>query len=177
MGVSLVRFKLREGSSLSMGNYIHEWACHESDFHKVTQYGSKMCHATVTGVTGCNLRWGQDPGCTYKDKVVVVSVPHDGGWEDWWRGGMVGYTPGGTAPPLRPSPHRPPGVVHMRWKPRRKNLAVHRPWNSKCVCLLQGLPWRQNEKDLRRSGCHPIGNIDGFIMAPQPWMNCFANSD
>src|SRR5258706_9393477 len=50
-GVSLVRFKLREGSSLSMGNYIHEWGCHESDFHKVTQYGSKMCHATVTGVT------------------------------------------------------------------------------------------------------------------------------
>src|SRR5258707_14407278 len=50
-GVSLVRFKLREGSSLSVGNYIHEWGCHESDFHKVTQYGSKMCHATVTGVT------------------------------------------------------------------------------------------------------------------------------
>src|SRR5258707_1166364 len=23
-----------------------------------------------------------------KDEVVVVSVPHDGGWEDWWRGGM-----------------------------------------------------------------------------------------
>src|SRR5258708_37488746 len=61
--------------------------------------GSRWC--------GCNLRWGQDPGCTYKDKVVVVSVPHDGGWEDWWRGGMVGYTPGGTAPPLRLSPHRP----------------------------------------------------------------------
>src|SRR5258707_11386057 len=50
-------------------------------------------------------------------EVVVVSVPHDGGWEDWWRGGMVRYTPGGTAPPLRPSPRRPPGVVHMRWKP------------------------------------------------------------
>src|SRR5258708_6433586 len=40
-----------KGSSLSVGNYIHEWGCHESDFHKVTQYGSKMCHATVTGVT------------------------------------------------------------------------------------------------------------------------------
>src|SRR5258707_15797126 len=50
-GESLVRFKLREGSSLSMGNYIHECGCHKSDFHKVTQYGSKMCHATVTGVT------------------------------------------------------------------------------------------------------------------------------
>src|SRR5258708_18101037 len=50
-GVSLVRFKLREGSSLSVGNYIHEWGGHKSDFHKVTQYGAKMCHATVTGVT------------------------------------------------------------------------------------------------------------------------------
>src|SRR5260221_7803984 len=66
-------------------------------------------------MTGHDLRWGQDPGCTYKDKVVVVSVPHDGGWEDWWRGGMVGYTPGGTAPPLRLSPHRPPGVIHMNF--------------------------------------------------------------
>src|SRR5258707_1378021 len=28
-GVSLVRFKLREGSSLSVGNYIHEWGCHK----------------------------------------------------------------------------------------------------------------------------------------------------
>src|SRR5258708_4573446 len=24
---------------------------HESDFHNVTQYGSKMCHRSVTGVT------------------------------------------------------------------------------------------------------------------------------
>src|SRR5258708_40032863 len=84
--------------------------------------GSRWC--------GRNLRWGRDPGCTYKDKVVVVSVPHDGGWEDWWRGGMVGYTPGGTAPPLRLSPCRPPGVVHMII-PRRKNLTIHGPWNGK----------------------------------------------
>src|SRR5258708_26625899 len=50
-GVSLVRFKLREGSSLSMGNYIHEWGCHKSDFHKVTQYGSKMCHTSIDHTT------------------------------------------------------------------------------------------------------------------------------
>ena len=25
---------------------------HKSDFHNVTQYGSKMCHRSVTGVTG-----------------------------------------------------------------------------------------------------------------------------
>src|SRR5260221_7395610 len=56
-----------------------------------------------------NVECDRDPSCTYKDKVVVVSVPHDGGWEDWWRGGMVGYTPGGTAPPLRLSPCRPQG--------------------------------------------------------------------
>ena len=30
-----------------MGNYIQDWEGHESDFHNVTQYGSKMCHATV----------------------------------------------------------------------------------------------------------------------------------
>src|SRR5258708_16757796 len=68
---------------------------------------------------GHNLRWGQDPSCTYKDKVVVVSVPHDGGWEDWWRGGMVGYTPGGTAPPLRPSPHRPQGLYTLYTQKRK----------------------------------------------------------
>src|SRR5258708_22926833 len=51
MGVLMMRFKLREGSSLSVGNYIQDWGGHESDFHNVTQYGSKMCHATVTGVT------------------------------------------------------------------------------------------------------------------------------
>ena len=34
-----------------MGNYIQDWEGHKSDFHNVTQYGSKMCHATVTGVT------------------------------------------------------------------------------------------------------------------------------
>ena len=35
-----------------MGNYIQDWEGHKSDFHNVTQYGCKMCHATVTGVTG-----------------------------------------------------------------------------------------------------------------------------
>src|SRR6266446_2066033 len=43
---------LAKGSPLSMGNYIQDWEGHKSDFHNVTQYGSKMCHATVTGVTG-----------------------------------------------------------------------------------------------------------------------------
>src|SRR5258707_15017014 len=28
------------------------WGSHMSNFHGVTQYGSKICHATVTGVTG-----------------------------------------------------------------------------------------------------------------------------
>src|SRR5258708_4651338 len=39
-----------------MGNYIHDWGGHKSDFHNVTQYGSKMCHATVTGVT-CSISY------------------------------------------------------------------------------------------------------------------------
>src|SRR5260370_42308586 len=29
---------------------------HESDFHNVTRYGSKMCHRSVTGVTGDTTR-------------------------------------------------------------------------------------------------------------------------
>src|SRR5258708_38421293 len=64
----------------------------------------------------------------------MVSVPHDGGWEDWWRGGMVRYTPGGTAPPLRLSPRRPPGVIHMII-PRRENLTIHGPWMVKFSLL------------------------------------------
>ena len=43
--------EILEEVPLAWENYIHEWGCHESDFHKVTQYGSKMCHATVTVVT------------------------------------------------------------------------------------------------------------------------------
>src|SRR5258705_384715 len=31
-----------------MGIYIHDWGSHESDFHNVTQYGSKMCHRNNT---------------------------------------------------------------------------------------------------------------------------------
>jgi len=52
MGVLMMRFKLREGSSLSVGNYIQDWGGHKSDFHNVTQYGSKICHIAMTGVTG-----------------------------------------------------------------------------------------------------------------------------
>src|SRR5258708_35094250 len=112
-----------------------------------------MCHATVTGVTGCNLRWGQDPGCTYKDKVVVVSVPHDGGWEDWWRGGMVRYTPGGTAPPLRLSPRRPPGVAQIIYPEEKNYPSMGRGMVIKRACYraYRGV-W---EKGLKRPGCHP----------------------
>src|SRR5260221_2226627 len=127
-------------------------------------------------MTGHDLRWGRDPGCTYKDKVVVVSVPHDGGWEDWWRGGMVGYTPGGTAPPLRLSPCRPPGVIHMNL-PKKEELATHGPWVGNQACLLEDLLWRQR-KDLKRSWVSPNRQQrKGFLPALQPWMNCFANSD
>src|SRR5258707_1590737 len=31
-------------------------------------------------------------------------------------GGIARCTPGGTAPPLRPSPHRPPGVTQKKGK-------------------------------------------------------------
>src|SRR5258707_2629423 len=47
--------RLREVSSLSMGNYIQFGRSHESDFHGITQFGSKICHRSVTCVT-CDTR-------------------------------------------------------------------------------------------------------------------------
>src|SRR6266481_3743775 len=49
--VSLLILRLREVSSLSMGNYIQFGRSHESDFHGITRFGSKICHRSVTGVT------------------------------------------------------------------------------------------------------------------------------
>ncbi len=42
------------------------WGSHMSNFHKVTQYGSKICDSTMTGVTGdtaiasCDIMYIQD---------------------------------------------------------------------------------------------------------------------
>src|SRR5258708_10613330 len=49
--VSLLILRLREVSSLSMGNYIQFGRSHESDFHGITRFGSKICHRSVTCVT------------------------------------------------------------------------------------------------------------------------------
>jgi len=62
---------------------------------------------------GEDITSGGDVTLVAHTRKVAVCVPHDGGWEDWWRGGMVRYTPGGTAPPLRPSPHRPPVMLNI----------------------------------------------------------------
>src|SRR5258708_32968920 len=43
-------------SSLSMGNYIQVGGSHKSDFHNITQNGSKMCHRSVMGVM-CDTTW------------------------------------------------------------------------------------------------------------------------
>ena len=51
MRVSLLILRLREVSSLSMGNYIQFGRSHESDFHGITWFGSKICHRSVTCVT------------------------------------------------------------------------------------------------------------------------------
>src|SRR5258707_10085581 len=51
MRVSLLILRLREVSSLSMGNYIQFGRSHESDFHGITRFGSKICHRSVTCVT------------------------------------------------------------------------------------------------------------------------------
>src|SRR5258708_38909930 len=44
MRISWSILKLREVSSLSMGNYIQFGRSHVSDFHKITGFGSKICH-------------------------------------------------------------------------------------------------------------------------------------
>src|SRR5258708_35708530 len=49
--VSLLILRLREVSSLSVGNYIQFGRSHKSDFHGITQFGSKICHRSVTCVT------------------------------------------------------------------------------------------------------------------------------
>src|SRR5258708_15808498 len=49
--VSLLILRLREVSSLSVGNYIQFGRSHESDFHGITRFGSKICHRSVTCVT------------------------------------------------------------------------------------------------------------------------------
>src|SRR5260221_6345887 len=46
--VSLLILRLREVSSLSVGNYIQFGRSHESDFHGITRFGSKICHRSVT---------------------------------------------------------------------------------------------------------------------------------
>src|SRR5258708_3304796 len=46
----IVNILAKESSFLSVGIYIHDWGSHESDFHNITQYGSKMCHGSVMGV-------------------------------------------------------------------------------------------------------------------------------
>src|SRR5258708_28976185 len=45
-------------SFLSMGIIYMFGGSHESDFHNVTRYGSKMCHRSVTGVTCDTTRCG-----------------------------------------------------------------------------------------------------------------------
>ena len=51
MRVSLLILRLGEVSSLSVGNYIQFGRSHKSDFHGITQFGSKICHRSVTCVT------------------------------------------------------------------------------------------------------------------------------
>ena len=86
----------------------------------------------------------------------MVSVPHDGGWEDWWRGGMVRYTPGGTAPPLRLSPRRPPGVAQIIYPEEKNYPSMGRGTVIKRACYRAYC--RVQEKGLKRAGVSPNGN-------------------
>src|SRR5258708_23706660 len=74
MRVSLLILRLREVSSLSMGNYIQFGRSHKSDFHGITQFGSKICHRCVTcdtRVTVC------DNGVSF---MVADFISADYGW-------------------------------------------------------------------------------------------------
>ncbi len=57
---------------LSVGNYIQDWGSHKSDFHNITQYGSKMCHGSVTGVTCDTTRCG-----LWQHHPVIWDSPDD----------------------------------------------------------------------------------------------------
>src|SRR5258707_15320018 len=51
----MVDIEAKGSSPLSMGNYIQFGRSHKSDFHGITQFGSKICHRSVTCVT-CDTR-------------------------------------------------------------------------------------------------------------------------
>ena len=78
---------------------------------------------------GEDVTLGGDVTLVAHTRKVVVCVPMMVDGNISGEGGIARCTPGGTAPPLRPSPHRPPGVVYMNL-PRREKLAIHGPWNG-----------------------------------------------
>ncbi len=51
----MVDIEAKGSGPLSVGNYIQFGRSHESDFHRITRFGSKICHRSVTGVT-CDTR-------------------------------------------------------------------------------------------------------------------------
>src|SRR6266481_9463660 len=54
-GGIMVDIEAKGSSPLSVGNYIQFGKSHESDFHGITRFGSKICHRSVTCVT-CDTR-------------------------------------------------------------------------------------------------------------------------
>src|SRR6266436_539554 len=86
--VSLLILRLREVSSLSVGNYIQFWRSHESDFHGITRFGSKICHRSVTCVT-CDTRVAVRDTCKHYaygrcDICTSVYSRHRHDYEDNW---------------------------------------------------------------------------------------------
>src|SRR5258708_36600561 len=51
----MVDIEAKGSGPLGVGNYIQFGRSHESDFHRITRFGSKICHRSVTGVT-CDTR-------------------------------------------------------------------------------------------------------------------------
>src|SRR5260221_1477847 len=74
--VSLLILRLREVSSLSVGNYIQFGRSHESDFHGITRFGSKICHRSVTCDTRVAVCDICAPLCNFCASLSRASHPY-----------------------------------------------------------------------------------------------------
>src|SRR5258708_12998834 len=77
MRVSLLILMLREVSSLSVGNYIQFGRSHESDLHRISQFGSKICQRSVTCVTcdTCVTVCDKDPEAPHQFPLQPPNPP------------------------------------------------------------------------------------------------------
>src|SRR5258708_10931621 len=70
----LVNNSMRCSQILSYWEFIYMFGgSHESDFHNLTRYGSKMCHGSVTCVT-CDTTWHGVDGVVSPPILLVLNL-------------------------------------------------------------------------------------------------------